>query len=161
MRALGIDPGSATTGFGLVDERRGILSYVTSGTLQVPHLSREEEGLQFVYTHMEKIISSYRPDAVIIEKGFYGRNVQSLIKLSRVQGIVMLASANYSIPVYAYTPTEIKLSVVGYGSARKEQVQHMVRRLLDLHDPVGSHHATDALAAAICHLYMARSENML
>lgn len=161
MRAMGIDPGSIVTGFGLVDEEDNHLFYITSGTIHAPPRSRTGSKLQFIYNNIEKILHSYRPDAVIIEKGFYSKNVQTVIKLSRVNGVIMLASANFSIPVFEYTPTEIKLSIVGYGAAKKEQVQHMVSQLLRLDNPVESHHAADALAAAICHLHSSRLKELL
>ncbi len=153
MRALGVDPGTIVTGFGLVDEEDNHLFYISSGTVSSSQKDDICKRLQLIYHEIDKIIHAHRPDAVIIEKGFYSKNVQTVVKLSQVNGIIMLASVNAAIPVFEYTPLEVKLSVVGYGAAKKEQVQHMVSHILRIDNPLPSHHATDALAVAICHLH--------
>lgn len=156
MRALGVDPGTMVTGFGLVDEEDHHLFHISSGTISSPQKSDISRRLHLIYHEIDKIIHAYRPDAVIVEKGFYSKNVNTLVKLAQVNGIVMLASVNAAIPVFEYTPLEVKLSVVGYGAARKEQVQHMVNHILKIEKSVASHHAADALAVAICHLHSSR-----
>ena len=88
----------------------------------------------------------------MIEKGFYSKNVQTLVRLSQVNGVIMLTSVNAGIPLFEYTPLEVKQSVVGYGAAKKEQVQHMIGKILRMEAPPKSHHASDALAIAICYL---------
>ncbi len=161
MRALGIDPGTIVTGYGLVDEEDNHISYITSGTIDSPQKSDIGSRLQRIHSNIEKLIHAYNPKVVIIEKGFYSRNVQILVKLAQVNGVVMLASVNAAIPVFEYTPLEVKLSVVGYGAAKKEQVQHMVRHILKIDKPLASHHAADALAVAICHLHSSKFKEML
>lgn len=153
MRALGVDPGTIVTGFGLVEEEDNHLFYISSGTINSPQKSDISRRLQWIYNEIDKIINTYRPDAVVIEKGFYSKNVQTVVKLAQVNGIIMLASVNAATPVFEYTPLEVKLSVVGYGAARKEQVQHMVSHILKIDRPIASHHAADAIAVAICHLH--------
>ncbi len=153
MRALGIDPGTIVTGFGLIDEEDNHLFYVSSGTINSPQKADISSRLQRIYSETDKMIHTYKPDAVIIEKGFYSKNVQTVIKLAQVNGIVMLAAVNAAIPVFEYTPLEVKLAVAGYGAARKEQVQHMVGQILKTDKPIDSHHAADALAVAICFLH--------
>lgn len=153
MRALGVDPGTTVSGFGLVDEEDNHLFHISSGTIHSTQKVEIGRRLQLIYSEVDKLIHAYKPDAVIIEKGFYSKNVQTVIKLAQVNGIIMLASLNAAIPVFEYTPLEVKLAVVGYGAAKKEQVQHMVSQILRIDKPVASHHAADALAVAICHLH--------
>ncbi|MEK6713774.1 MAG: crossover junction endodeoxyribonuclease RuvC [Nitrospirota bacterium] len=152
MRALGVDPGTVVTGFGLVDEEDNQLFHVTSGTIQLSQKSDIGVRLQQIYVEIEKLIHAHKPDAVVIEKGFYSKNVQTLVRLSQVNGVIMVTSVNAGISAFEYTPLEVKQSVVGYGAAKKEQVQHMVGKILRLETPPKSHHASDALAIAICHL---------
>ena len=152
MRALGVDPGTVATGYGLVDEEGNQLFHVSSGTIQFSPKSEICNRLQQIYIEIEKIIQANRPDAVVIEKGFYSKNVQTLVRLSQVNGVIMLTSVNAGIPLFEYTPLEVKQSVVGYGAAKKEQVQHMIGKILRMEEPPKSHHASDALAVAICYL---------
>ncbi len=152
MRALGVDPGTVVTGYGLVDEEDNQLFHVSSGTIQFPQKSDISRRLQQIHIEIDKIIQACKPDAVVIEKGFYSKNVQTLVRLSQVSGVIMLTSVNSGISLFEYTPLEVKQSVVGYGAAKKEQVQHMVGKILRMEAPPGSHHASDALAIAICHL---------
>lgn len=153
MRVLGIDPGTIVSGFGFVDEEDNHLFYINSGTINSSQKSEIGVRLHLIYTEIEKLIQSFNPNAVIMEKGFYSKNVQTVVKLAQVNGVIMLASVNSAIPVFEYTPLEVKLAVVGYGAAKKEQVQHMVGHILRLDKPPASHHEADALAVAICHLH--------
>lgn len=152
MRALGVDPGTVVTGYGLVDEEDHQLFHVTSGTIQFPQKSSIYNRLQQIYIEIDKLIQANRPDAVVVEKGFYSKNVQTLVRLSQVNGVIMLTSVNAGVSLFEYTPLEVKQSVVGYGAAKKEQVQHMVGKILRLDAAPVSHHESDALAIAICHL---------
>lgn len=152
MLVLGVDPGTIDTGFGLVEDKDNTLIYRSSGTISSSKKLDMSMRLQAIYVQIEKIIDMYKPDAVIIEKGFYSKNVQTAIKLAQVNGVVMLASVNAAVPVFEYTPLEVKLAVVGYGAAQKEQVQHMVKHILKLKEPIDTLHASDALAVAICHI---------
>ena len=167
MRALGVDPGSIVTGFGLVDEEDNHLFHISSGTIDLAQKSQKSQKyemssrLQHIYVEIDKLIHAHKPDALIIEKGFYSKNVQVLIKLSQVNGVIILASVNAGIHLFEYTPLEVKQSVVGYGAAKKEQVQYMVRHILRLDAPPSSHHAADALALAICHLHSSKIREML
>lgn len=159
MLALGVDPGTIDTGFGLVEERNNNLFYRSSGTITSSKKFDMSMRLQAVYIEIEKIIGTFKPDAVIIEKGFYSKNVQTAIKLGQVNGVVMLASVNAGVPVFEYTPLEVKLAVVGYGAAKKDQVQYMVYQILKLKEPVDSDHAADALAVSICHINRKRYDS--
>ena len=160
MLVLGVDPGTTDTGFGLVEEKNNNLFYMSSGTIKTSKKFDMSMRLQAIYVEIEKIISTFKPDAVIIEKGFYSKNVQTVIKLGQVNGVVMLASVNAGIPVFEYSPLEVKLAVVGYGAAKKEQVQYMVYQILNLKEPVDTEHAADALAVAICHINRKRYDRL-
>ena len=160
MLVLGVDPGTTDTGFGLVEEKNNNLFYMSSGTIKTSKKFDMSMRLQAIYVEIEKIISTFKPDAVIIEKGFYSKNVQTAIKLGQVNGVVMLASVNAGIPVFEYSPLEVKLAVVGYGAAKKEQVQYMVYQILKLKEHVNTEHAADALAVAICHINRKRYDRL-
>src|SRR3989304_4430975 len=121
MRALGVDPGTIVTGFGLVNEEDNHLFHITSGNIKPPQKADIVRRLQWIYTEINKLIHFYKPETVIIEKGFYSRNVQTVVKLAQVNGIIMLAATNAVIPVFEYTPLAIKLAVVGYGAATTRQ----------------------------------------
>ena len=138
MRVLGIDCGGEYTGYGVVEmDTRGKLCCLTCGA----------------------IISEHQPDEVAIEDVFYALNVKSALKLGQVRGVAMLAAASAGLEVSEYSPLTIKSSVVGYGRAEKQQVQHMVTRLLELAEPPEPMDASDALAIAICHLHTAGTLN--
>jgi len=161
MRALGIDSGIDVTGFAFIEEEDNCLFHVHSGTIDTSGKADTSKRLHAIYTTVEKMIRDYKPYAVALEKGFYARNINTVIRLSQVNGVIMLASANSAIPVFEYTPLEVKLSVVGYGGAKKRQVQYMVSHILKLDKIVGSHHVADAMAIAICHIHRSKLKEML
>ncbi len=154
LRILGIDPGLKVTGFGLIESDRGRLAYVTSGCV------RSGEGelaarLKAILQGLGEIIAAHEPGEVAVEKVFVNANPQSTLALGQARGTAICAAVLAGLPVAEYTALQVKQSVVGNGHARKEQVQHMVRRLLALPgDP--SPDAADALACAICHAHGAR-----
>ncbi len=153
MRVLGIDPGSRITGYGIVESVKGGsgLKYVCDGDIKTA-ASKELSGrLLIISTALRDVIEEYRPGAVSVESVFYSKNVKSTIVMSHVRGVALLAAAAYGIKVFEYSPTSVKLAVVGYGSAAKVQVQHMVKALLNVPE-APSPDAADALAAAICHI---------
>ena len=158
MRIIGIDPGTSATGYGVIDEfPGGRLSYVASGVIATPTRSTIARRLKLIYDEVTEVINRERPSAVVVEDTFMSKNAQAALKLGQARGVVLLAAEKLDLPTYEYTATQVKSAVVGYGGARKEQVQEMVVRLL--HAPEGmsrnllSHHASDALACAICHIH--------
>lgn len=161
MLVLGIDPGTATTGFGLVRESaQGDLEVVDFGALLTPAgLSMEKRLLQ-LYENLTKIILLHRPDCGAVEKLFFQRNVTTALAVGQARGVTLLAMAQHSLPVAEYTPMEVKQAVVGYGGADKNQVQQMVRALLGLRDIPRPDDAADALAIAICHLHSSRIHDL-
>ena len=154
MRVLGIDPGSRITGYGVVESVKGGgsgLKHLCDGDIKTA-ASKELPGkLLIISSALRDIIEEYRPDAVSVESVFYSKNVKSAIVMSHVRGVALLAAAAYGVKVFEYSPTAVKLAVVGYGSAAKVQVQHMVKVLLNI-PKAPPPDAADALAAAICHI---------
>jgi crossover junction endodeoxyribonuclease RuvC len=154
MRILGIDPGLRTTGFGVVDVDGSELRYVASGTISTTHLDKDllPERLKVLFDGIREVVARYEPDASSIEIVFVNVNPQSTLLLGQARGAAISAAVLRELPVAEYTALQVKQAVVGNGHAAKEQVQHMVRRLLALPgDP--SPDAADALACAICHAH--------
>jgi crossover junction endodeoxyribonuclease RuvC len=156
MRVIGVDPGNAVTGFGVV-ERSGSLRYVGAGTVVGRGITRRPERLATIYQNLLQVLDQYAPDVMSLERSFIALNVQSAFALGEARAAAMLAAAHRGIEVFEYTPTDVKLSVAGYGRADKPQVKRMVRRTLMLGDERElSDDAADALAIALCHLFQAR-----
>jgi crossover junction endodeoxyribonuclease RuvC len=150
---LGIDPGTATTGYGLVrDQSDGSLEMVDYGTIQTPAGEPAHLRLQLLYKRLKEILLLHRPDSCAVEKLFFQRNVSTAIAVGQARGVVMLAIAEGGVELFEYTPNEVKQAVSGYGSAQKRQVQEMVRTLLNMREIPKPDDAADALAIAITHL---------
>ena len=150
MKILGIDPGTRITGYGVVEKgQKGILN-VAYGEIRMRRGEPLSACLKKIYNRLMEIIVEYAPDVIALEDIFYGKNVKSLIKLAQARGVIILAASHSSIPLYEYTPLEVKKAIVGYGRAEKIQVQHMVRVILSLKETLPLD-ASDALAIAICH----------
>ena len=151
--ALGIDPGTATTGYGLVRlERDGELVAVKYGVILTPKEDSPPARLEMIYDQLCDIIREYKPDTAAVEKLFFSRNVTTALAVGQARGVVMLALQKAGIEAFEYTPKEIKNAVAGYGGADKRQVQEMVRALLQLDSIPKPDDAADALAVAITHL---------
>ena len=152
VRILGIDPGLRATGFGVIGREGSKLSYVTSGCIRSDASGGLPDRLKSIYEGLSQIVGEHGPSEVAVEKVFVNVNPQSTLLLGQARGAAICAAVMAGLPVYEYTPQQVKQAVVGKGSARKEQVQEMVRRLLAL----GGHPSTDAadaLACAICHAH--------
>lgn len=151
--ALGIDPGTATTGYGVVKiHADGSLESIAYGILSTPKDLPAAERLALLYSQLQAIIALHRPETAAVEKLFFQRNISTAIAVGQARGVVMLALAQAGLAVCEYTPNEVKQAVAGYGSADKRQVQEMVRVLLALPDIPRPDDAADALAIAITHL---------
>ncbi|HEY1657018.1 MAG TPA: crossover junction endodeoxyribonuclease RuvC [Candidatus Sulfotelmatobacter sp.] len=156
MRVLGIDCGGEYTGYGVVEmNSRGGLVCLACGAIRLSPRDPLARRLARIYSALGDLVLAHHPDEVAIEDVFYALNVKSALKLGQVRGVAMLAAASAGLEVAEYSPLTIKSSVVGYGRAEKQQVQHMVTRLLNLPAPPESLDASDALAIAICHLHTA------
>ncbi len=148
---LGIDPGTLILGYGLIHERDSGLVMLDCGALKIPASETQPLRLRRIYDFVTAIIEKYRPDEVALEAPFYGKNVQSMLKLGRAQGISMAAAIRFNIPIFEYAPKKVKLAITGNGNASKEQVSSMVMKLLSMMEQPKYLDATDALAVAICH----------
>jgi crossover junction endodeoxyribonuclease RuvC len=148
---LGIDPGTASTGFGLVERRGSTLLSLGGGVISTSVDDRLERRLAAISSRLEELIAEHRPAALAVEDIFFGRNVRTAFAVGQARGAVLATAGAGGIPCFAYTPQAVKLAVCGSGRARKEQVQRMVAALLGLPEQPASDHAADALALAICH----------
>lgn len=153
MLTLGVDPGTASLGYGLVDSRGDKLFHVDCGCIVTSPHEISQKRLAKIYAELKKIIIDYQPDALALEKLFFGANTKTAMAVGQARGIVLLAAAERKIPVSEYTPLEIKMAVAGWGKADKKQVQQMVKTLLRLSEIPKPDDAADALAVAICHLH--------
>jgi crossover junction endodeoxyribonuclease RuvC len=162
MRILGVDPGSVTTGFGVVDHDRGRLSLVEQGCIRTPRGADLAERLQIIHDGLLEVITRTGPVEVAVETPFAGLNIKSLIQLSHARGVILLAARRASLQIHEYAPRSVKSAVVGYGGAEKEQVQKMVRLLLPgCASLILSADAADALAIAICHAHTSGTSSRL
>ncbi len=155
-RVIGVDPGTVTTGYGVVDEDRSRLSFVASGSIRAAAGEPLPRRLKRIHDELIRLIRHHGAEAVVVENTFVAKNQQSALKLGQAHGVALLAAEECGLPVFECSPTQVKLAVVGYGAARKNQVQAMVRRLLELRVPPDSHHAADALAVAIWYHHSAK-----
>ncbi len=161
MLVLGIDPGTATTGYGLVFESQdGSLRAEAFGVLTTPAGTDMPARLKSLYKQIDDLILLHRPDQGAVEKLFFQRNVSTAISVGQARGVVLLVFANHNIPVAEYTPLEIKQASTGYGKADKKQVQNMIKSLLQLKEIPQPDDAADALAIAFCHLNSHRLKDM-
>jgi crossover junction endodeoxyribonuclease RuvC len=161
MRVFGIDCGTEVTGYGVVESddsgRQPRLVMKAMGAIRLAKTKTLPVRLEQVYRELTAALERWKPDAVAIEEVFYSVNAKSALKLGQVRGVALLAAATQGLPVAEYAPLKIKSSVVGYGLAKKEQVQFMVARLLELAEAPKSEDAADALAVAICHIHTAQT----
>ena len=154
MLVLGIDPGTATTGYGLVRETpRGDLELVTYGVILTPAGMDQEKRLLILFDRLNELILLHHPDAGAVEKLFFRRNVSTAISVGQARGVILLAMAKAGMPTAEYTPMEIKQAVSGYGGADKKQVQMMVQAILEMDHIPKPDDAADAIAIAITHLH--------
>lgn len=152
MRVLGIDPGSVRLGYGVVDKAAGgRLLRVTDGVITMNPTIPFPERLLIISKSLNAIIEEFRPDATAVESIFFAKNAHSAAILGHVRGVALLASANYSLPVFEYSPKTVKLAATGFGGAEKGQMQKMIQLLLKT-ETAPAQDAADALAVAICHI---------
>ncbi|MFO8236029.1 MAG: crossover junction endodeoxyribonuclease RuvC [Bacteroidales bacterium] len=159
MIILGIDPGTAITGYGLIKkkEKEPVLMYL--GVIELQKIPNHYERLQRIFNRVLQIIDTYHPDEVALEAPFYSKNVQSMLKLGRAQGVAMAAALYRKLPIYEYAPRKIKQSITGNGNASKEQVAGMLEKMLSIEKMPTNLDATDGLAAAVCHFYNPGNES--
>ena len=151
MRILGIDPGIGTVGFGVVDAEKGRTAYVACGVISTPPNTPLSPRLDMIYNDLNELIVTFAPDAISVEELFFSKNITTGIAVAHGRGVILLSAYRSGVPVFEYTPMQVKQAVVGYGGAKKAQVIYMVQKLLGMQTPPRPDDAADALALAICH----------
>jgi crossover junction endodeoxyribonuclease RuvC len=149
---MGMDPGTNVMGYGIIQIKKTEITLLQYGVIHLTKYKNHELKLKKIFERISGLIEEYKPDEVAIEAPFYGKNVQSMLKLGRAQGVAMAAVLYRNIPITEYAPRKVKISVTGNGNASKEQVAGMLQQLLHFRDTPKLYDATDALAVAICHL---------
>jgi crossover junction endodeoxyribonuclease RuvC len=151
MIVLGIDPGTAATGYGVVARRSERVVALDGGVIVTPPELPLERRLADIHARLAELLAEHRPEAMAVESLYFGRNVRTALAVGQARGVALLAAGQRRVPVFAYTPQQVKGAVCGSGQAAKDQVQRMVQALLALPAPPAPDHAADALAVAICH----------
>ncbi|MCL5947144.1 MAG: crossover junction endodeoxyribonuclease RuvC [Chloroflexi bacterium] len=150
-RILGIDPGSARLGFGVVDCDGPDLQVVRFGCLETSPTDATSVRLYALYRQLTEVIAGTEPSEIAVEELFFNKNARTVIAVAQARGVALLSAAEYGVPIYEYTPLQVKVSVVGFGRAEKRQVQRMVTSMLQLSEIPEPDDVADALAVAICH----------
>ncbi len=154
---LGIDPGTLVMGYGIVHVQNNKLSLITLDVIKLDKLDEHADRLKKIFERVVELIEQYKPDELAIEAPFFGKNVQSMLKLGRAQGVAIAAALSKNIPMTEYSPKKIKMSITGNGNASKEQVAAMLESLLNFKHDDKYLDATDALGAAVCHYFQNKS----
>lgn len=157
MIILGIDPGYAIVGFGVIEYKNNHFKTIDYGAITTEAGLNFNRRLEIIYDELTALMEKYKPDALSVEKVFYNSNAKTVIDVSQARGVIMLAAQKNKIPVFEYTPLQVKQSVVGYGRAEKKQIQEMVKRILFLEKVPKPDDTADALAMAVCHAHTSGS----
>ena len=152
MRVIGIDPGTAIVGYGIIDYNKNKYSIVDYGVILTSKDLSNEERLEIVYNELNKILKKYKPEFMAIEDLFYFKNNKTVISVAQARGVILLAGKQNNIPISSYTPLQVKIGITGYGKAEKKQVQLMVQKFLGLFEIPKPDDAADALAICITHI---------
>ncbi len=161
MIILGIDPGYAIVGYGVIDYRNNHFSVIDYGAILTDAGTPFNERLEKIYDDLSALLEKYKPEAMSVEKVFYNSNAKTVIDVSQARGVIMLAAQKSRVPVFEYTPLQVKQSVVGYGRAEKKQIQEMIKRILHLEKVPKPDDTADALAMAICHAHSSGSLSVM
>jgi crossover junction endodeoxyribonuclease RuvC len=161
MRILGIDPGTITVGYGIIDSEEDNISFVCCNVLKCKQRSPLGERLCYIYDELCSIIENYRPDVVAVEQPFVDKNIRSALVIGKAQAIAILAAGKHHLPCYEYSPAQIKQGAANYGASSKEQVQQMIKLQLNLAEIPEPNDAADALAVAICHVRAVHLNNII
>lgn len=161
MRILGIDPGVAIVGYGVIEYKSNQFKVIDYGKITTPAHTPLPKRLKLVYDGMTQLVETFKPDVVAMEELFFNTNVTTAIAVGHARGVLVLGAENAGVPVSEYTPLQIKQAVTGYGRADKNQVQQMVKMFLNLTEVPKPDDTADALAVAICHAHSASLSNKL
>jgi len=157
---IGIDPGTTIMGYGVIEIKGNKPFLISIGIIDLQKLDDHFVKLKMIFDRTLSLIEQYHPDELAIEAQFFGKNIQSMLKLGRAQGIAIAAALSRSIPIFEYAPRKIKMSITGQGNASKEQVAFMLQKMLGLQEIPENLDATDGLAAALCHFFQNKNENI-
>lgn len=156
MIILGIDPGTATTGFGLIEKKGAKISLIDFGCILTPAKIPLEDRLHTIFDELSDILKKHMPQQIAVEELFFSTNAKTAISVGQARGVILLAAKKQGLSVAEYTPLEVKMALTGYGKADKKQIQHMVKAVLSLAEVPKPDDAADALAIAICHAHTHR-----
>lgn len=160
MRVIGIDPGYAICGYGIIDVKGSTLKPVTYGVITTEPSMSEAMRLEKIFNELSDLLEDYRPDCFGIEQLFFNRNVTTAIAVGQARGVVLLAASQQDLPIYEYTPLQVKQAVVGYGKATKDQVTYMTMNILGIREKIKPDDAADALAIAICTAHSSHQQRL-
>jgi len=152
QRIIGVDPGLNTTGFGIIDEKKGQISLIAYGIIKPPNKESLPNRLEYLNSHMKELLKKFDPITMAIEDTFHSINVKSALLLGQARGALLLAAASVGIPSASYAPRKVKQSITGNGAADKKQLQYMVQQILKMDKPPSPLDVSDALAIALCHV---------
>jgi len=158
MIICGIDPGTATTGYGVIKKSKKGLTFLACGCIKTFPTESPQERLKQIFNEMNGLIKKYKPDVLVVEKIFFFKNAKTLIPVSQAKGVILLAGAKKKVPIYEFTPLQVKMNIIGYGRAEKSQVQKMVKMLLKLKKIPKPDDAADALGLAISYSYLPKRQ---
>lgn len=153
MTILGVDPGTNVTGYGLIEYTNNKFKRISHGVIKLPSSKSLSEKIEIIYAELDKLLKVYKPDEFAIETAFYGKNIQSVLKIGYARGVSLLAAIHNKVPASEYSPREVKKAVVGKGSASKQQVNYMVMTILNSKKIKFKPDESDALAIALCHAF--------
>jgi crossover junction endodeoxyribonuclease RuvC len=158
---LGIDPGTVVMGYGLIELRGNRLTMIEMGVLKLPVRTDNYERLKLIHQKVQELIRQFTPQDFAIEAPFFGKNVQSMLKLGRAQGVAIATAMHAGIPVTEYSPKKVKQAITGNGNSEKQQVWKMLQRILELEEEIVAYDASDALAVAVCHHFQSQTSMKL
>lgn len=161
MRILGIDPGTAIVGFGIIDTGHSNYRLVDYGCIRTPAKESAPDRLKQIFQSVQQLITKFQPECMVIEELFFNKNTKTALTVGQARGVILLAGVEHGLPIFEYTPLEVKQAVVGYGRADKHQIQEMVKMLLKLDHKPTPDDAADALAIAICHAHSQKMNKLL
>lgn len=159
MKILGVDPGTIKAGYGIIEEQKGAFHSCAFGTIRLQKFATLPEKLEVLYAALDEIMKKHSPDTISIETAFYGKNVQSALKIGYARGAAMLAAIHNGLPVHEYAPREIKKAVTGNGAASKEQVGYMIKTILNLKATELNLDESDAFGAALCYAFTRHNQS--
>lgn len=159
IRVIGVDPGSRSCGYGIIENNNGSLRHVASGAITSPRLCSFSKRLQIIYLSLTEVIQTHSPQEMSIEDMFFAKNVKSAIKLGQSKGVAMLAAENEGLKIYEYAPTKVKLAITGRGRAKKFEIMKMLSYMLGIND-FEKADISDALAIALCHINFSKYPNL-